>query len=241
MTMRNFSNTYIFVFSSVMVIVVAAILSTAAMLLQPIQQRNVEIEKKQFILASVRIGATTKNAEETYSKYITNSYVVNSEGEKVNGMDAFQVNLEEEIRKPYNERNLPVYVATLDDGSMKYIVPVRGKGLWGPIYGYIAFDNDFNTIYDATFGNDKETPGLGAEISYRPFQKQFQGKKIFDKSGKFVSILVVKGGAKPETTNEVDALSGATLTSDGVQTMLEDCLKPYVSYFKEQQKSMTHE
>ncbi|NOY37658.1 MAG: NADH:ubiquinone reductase (Na(+)-transporting) subunit C [Chlorobi bacterium] len=239
--MRNFSNTYIFIFSSVMVIIVAAILSTTAMLLQPIQQRNIEIEKKQFILASVNIESTGKNAESLYDKYITDSYVINSRGKRIEGVDAFSVNMADEIRKPYEERNLPIYIGTLDDGTKKYIVPLRGKGLWGPIYGYISFNNDFKTIFGATFDHDKETPGLGAEISTRAFQKDFKGKVIFDDTGNFTSILVVKGGAKPGSVNQVDAISGGTLTSKGLQAMLKDCLGSYVTYFKEQQNSVTHE
>lgn len=239
--MRNFSNTYIFVFSSVMVIIVAAILSTAAMMLQPLQQKNIEIEKKRFILASVQVESTAKDAEALYDKYIKESYVVNSQGKVVEGEDAFGVNMTDEIRKPHEERLLPVYVATLDDGSRKIIVPVRGKGLWGPIYGYIAFNDDYKTIYGTTFDHDKETPGLGAEINTTHFESMFKGKTIFDDQGAFTSIQVVKGGAAPDAPHAVDAISGGTLTSKGLQAMLEDCLGSYVTYFKEQQNAESNE
>jgi len=234
--MRDFSNRYIFVFSTVMIIVVAVLLSAAAMLLQPLQKRNVEIEKKQSILASINIRVSRQEAEKMYDKYITNSFVVNAKGDIVEGVDAFHVDMAAEIRKPLEEREFPVYISTLDDGSSKVIVPVRGKGLWGPVYGYLSFNDDYNTIYGATFGHDKETPGLGAEIATRPFQKQFDGKKIFDDQGNFTSVLIQKGGAAPGDPHAVDAISGGTLTSKGLQKTLQDCLSGYVAYFKKQQQ-----
>ncbi len=234
--MRDFSNTYIFVFSTILIVVVAVLLSAAAMLLQPLQQRNVEIEKKQSILASINIEASRKDAEKMYEKYITNSFVVNAKGEKVEGVDAFGVDMAVEIRKPLDEREFPVYISTLDDGTSKVIVPVRGKGLWGPVYGYISFNDDYNTIYGATFNHDKETPGLGAEIATRAFQKQFDGKKIFDDQGNFVSILIQKGGAAPGDPHAVDAISGGTLTSKGLEATIKDCLSGYIAYFRKQQE-----
>ncbi len=234
--MRDFSNTYIFVFSTVMIVIVAVLLSSAAMLLQPLQKRNVELEKKQSILASIRVEASRKEAEKLYDKYITGSFVVNAKGERVDGVEAFGIDMAAEIRKPVGERHLPLYIATLDDGSHKVIVPVRGKGLWGPVYGYISFNDDYNTIYGATFGHDKETPGLGAEIATRPFQEQFVGKRIFDEQGDFVSIRIVKGGAAPDDPHGVDAISGGTLTSKGLEATIRDCLSGYVAYFKKQQK-----
>ncbi len=234
--MRDFSNTYIFVFSTVLIVVVAVLLSAAAMLLQPMQKRNVEIEKKQSILASIHVETSRKEAEKMYDKYITGSFVVNAKGDKVEGVDAFQVDMAAEIRKPVEERNLPVYVSTLDDGTTKVIVPVRGKGLWGPVYGYISFNDDYNTIFGATFNHDKETPGLGAEISTKPFQKQFVGKKIFDDQGNFTSVLIQKGGATPGNPHEVDAISGGTLTSKGLEASIKDCLAGYEAYFKKQQE-----
>ncbi len=234
--MKDFSNAYIFRFSVILIFIVAVLLSAAAMLLQPLQEKNVELEKKQSILASINIESTRKNAEKLYDKYIKKTLVVDDQGNIKKGIDAFSVDMAEEIRKPHNKRNLPVYFSTLDNGEKKIIVPLRGKGLWGPIYGYISFNDDYKTIYGATFNNDKETPGLGAEISTRSFQKQFQKKTIFDKNGKFISILVKKGGATPGSPNEVDAISGGTLTSKGLQAMLQDCLSGYVPWFRKQMK-----
>ena len=234
--MRDFSNAYIFRFSAIMIIIVAVLLSGAAMLLQPLQQKNVEIEKKKSILASINIESTRKNAETLYDKYIKKTLIIDAQGNEIQGENAFKIDMKEEMSKPVNERKLPVYFGVLDNGGQKVIVPLQGKGLWGPIYGYISFNEDYKTVYGATFNHDKETPGLGAEIATRDFQKQFQGKTIFDKNGKFISILVKKGGASPGSPNEVDAISGGTLTSKGLQAMLQDCLSDYVPWFNKQMK-----
>lgn len=245
--MKNFSNTYIFVFASVMVLIVAALLSFVAESLGPIQERNVEVEKKRDILRSVGMTqgieeASDKNAavEKLFSTYIPESFVINAAGELIQGADAFQItrNLKAELVKPVAERNLPLFVYTKDDGERKYIIPLQGKGLWGTIWGYMALSDDFSTIYGAVFDHAKETPGLGAEINQKWFQDPFIGKKIFDESGRFISVLVVKGGANPEALNEVDGISGGTITSKGLEAMLHDCLLPYETYFKNQLKQV---
>ena len=118
------------------------------------------------------------------------------------------------------------------EGKSFYIIPVRGKGLWGPIWGYLCLEGDMNTIYGASFGHKSETPGLGAEIETEKFQKEFTGKKIFDASGNFVSVKVIKGGAAPTNLHGVDAISGATITSDGVTEMFKRTLNNYIPYFK---------
>ena len=133
--MKNFSNTYIFIFSTVMVILVALLLSMAAMQLKPFQDKNIEVEKKQNILSSLRIESTTKNAVDLYAKYITDSFVINNKGEKQDGVVAFDVDLKTELEKAASQRLLPVFVGTLDDQSKAYSLPVRGKGLWGPDLG----------------------------------------------------------------------------------------------------------
>ena len=230
---------YIFIFSVVMVTIVAILLSFVSMRLTPRQLMNIEIEKKEDVLRSV--GEAEKLSEVPdknsyidgeFAKYITESYVVDYEGNMVDA-DAFEVmlGLNEEIRKPKEERNYPVFIYTGEQGEKKYVVPVRGKGLWGPIWGYVSFDADLNTIYGAVFDHQGETPGLGAEISTGWFQEPFKGKTIFDENGKFVSIEVVKGGADPSNPHQVDAISGGTITSKGLEKMLKDCLEGYVAHF----------
>lgn len=229
--MKNFSNTYIFIFSTVMVILVALLLSMAAMQLKPFQDKNIEVEKKQNILSSLRIESTTKNAVDLYAKYITDSYVINNKGEKQDGVVAFDVDLKTELEKAASQRLLPVFVGTLDDQSKAYSLPVRGKGLWGPIWGYVSVKPDMNTIYGVTYDHQGETPGLGAEIATKGFQEPFSGKTLFKDSTDFVSIQVEKGGAKKDDPHAVDAISGGTITSKGLQAMLDSCLVQYKTYF----------
>ncbi len=224
--MRQFSNRYIFIFSSVMVIIVAIFLSLAATLLQPRQAKNLELEKKKSILESINIPAERNETEPLFNKYITNSFVLNSKDEKVAGVDAFNVVLKNEQKKPLDQQYFPVFEATSDTGEKVIILPVQGKGLWGPIFGYVSLNSDLNTIYGVTFDHTNETPGLGAEINTTPFESMFRGKKIFD-NNKFVSIKVIKGGAKPDDIHGVDAISGGTITSKGLEKMLFDCLSKY--------------
>ena len=246
-----FSNKYIFIYSSVMVILVAILLSLAATLLKPAQDDNIKIEKMQQILKSANIVASVKEAIPLYEKYITNELILDKDGNVLSDYSkgkfikgdqrAFEINLKEELKKldPKSESkeaiHLPLFIFVNEKSDTLYIIPLYGKGLWGPIWGNIAFKNDKNTVEGVTFGHKGETPGLGAEIDGPKFQEQFFGKQIFDETGKFVSIRVVKGGVKNSTMNPiygVDAVSGGTITSNGVNEMLNTCLKNYEPYFK---------
>lgn len=227
--MNRNSNVYTFLYASVMVILVAAILSVAAYNLKPFQDKNIETEKKQNILASVNINADATNASDIYAEKIVNSYIVNAEGKKVEG-DAFVVDLKKERAKPTAEQNLPVFECEID-GTVKYILPLRGAGLWGPIWGYISLENDMNTIYGASFDHQGETPGLGAEISTDAFEVPFKGKKIFNKAGELVSILIAKVNEIALEEHKVDAISGGTITSKGLEQMIKDDLNAYKAFF----------
>ncbi len=226
------SNTYTFIYAAVMVIIVALGLAFTSISLKDKQERNVELEKKQNILASFGINCTRDQSEELYDKYITDAFAIDYQGNKIEGADAFNIKLEEEQTKPVEERQYPIYQAN-KDGQDIYIFPVRGKGLWGPIWGYVALKDDFNTIYGVIFDHKSETPGLGAEITTEDFRSQFVGKQIFDENHSFTSVLVLKHGkADPENPHQVDGLSGATLTSKGLSDMLYNSLKAYENYFK---------
>ncbi|MCX6321155.1 MAG: NADH:ubiquinone reductase (Na(+)-transporting) subunit C [Bacteroidia bacterium] len=227
--MKEFSNKYIFIFSAVMVIAVATLLSLAATLLQPRQQKNLEIEKKKSMLESIGIPSIHETTEVLYDKYIKESFVLNSKGEIVDGIDAFKIVLNIEQKKPLEQQYLPVFNATPDDGEKIIILPVEGKGLWGPIYGYVSLKSDMNTIYGVTFDHKGETPGLGAEINTTPFESMFNGKKLYE-ADKFVSIGVLKGGSKSGDPHNVDAISGGTITSKGLEKMLLDCIVKYNDY-----------
>ncbi len=244
---QKFSNTYIFVFSLIMVTAVAVLLSFVATQLNPRQQMNVEIEKKQDILRSVGMAENLREVEDKntyinsqFGEFITETYVIDFRGNRVEA-DAFEValHIEDEVARDPRERNYPVFVYTAEDGHHNYVVPVRGKGLWGPIWGYVAFGSDLNTVSGAVFDHQGETPGLGAEINTDWFQKPFVGKTIFNEQGEFVSIQVVKGGADPSSQHQVDGISGGTITSNGLEDMLKDCLVGYVNHFKSKSEELS--
>lgn len=242
-----FSNRYIFIYSTVMVIIVAVLLSLTAVLLQPRQEKNMTIANIQGILASLNIDATTENAGQLYQQYVTTELAIDRDGKIAslyrNGkleegeVRPFDIDLKKALydKKMGNPFLSPLFIAEIE-GDTFYIVPVRGTGLWGPLYGNIAFGPGFNEIVGAGFSHDKETPGLGAEISTKEFSAQFIGKKIFDEAGNFVSVEVVKGGISSQAPDQrihgVDAISGGTITSNGVTVMLKNCLENYVAYIQ---------
>ena len=226
--MNKESNSYTFLFSIAMVLVVAVVLTLVSTGLQPLQNANVENEKRQSILRSVKINVTREASREAFDKYITRQFLVNSAGEEIAG-DAFTIDPGKELKKTLDERRLPVFVARVN-GAIKYVLPVRGAGLWGPLWGYISLDEDKNTIFGAVFDHKSETPGLGAEITREEFCSRFDGKTIFD-AGTLVSVRVEKGGAAGGP-HEVDAISGGTITSKGVQAMLLDNLVAYEPFLK---------
>jgi Na+-transporting NADH:ubiquinone oxidoreductase subunit C len=193
------------------------------------QERNLEIAKKRSMLESIGVISTKDNSVELYDRYITESFVLNIQGEVIEDVDAFNVVLRNEQRKPPEDQHLPVFRAFPDDGEKVVILPVEGKGLWGPIYGYVSLRSDLNTIYGVTFDHDKETPGLGAEINTTGFESMFTGKKLYQ-DDRFVSVQVLKGGADPSDQHGVDAISGGTITSKALEEMLSDCLKKYDAY-----------
>tara|TARA_B110000467_G_C18336996_1_gene498944 strand:- start:810 stop:1580 length:771 start_codon:yes stop_codon:yes gene_type:complete len=228
-------NSYTFGFAAIMVIVVATLLSIAAISLKPFQDKNIELEKKQNILNSVGIEVERDSASEAYQLYISESFVVNHLGERTEG-DAFTLDLAKELKKEVGEQIFPVFVNE-KEGAKSYILPMRGKGLWGPIWGYVALQEDLNTVFGAVFDHQKETPGLGAEISLGWFHERFSGKTIYE-GDKFVSIKVVKGGAAEDDMHAVDGISGGTITSDGVTDMLQERLSRYVPFFEELRKEL---
>ncbi len=224
------SNRYVFFYASAMVIIVALVLSGAATLLRPLQERNMRIEKMQNILSAINIIADRAEAEEVFDRYITSSIIVDHQGREIEG-DAFEVDLRDEIRKDVADRQLPLFIAEVN-GETFYIVPLRGGGLWGPIWGYLGLESDLATIAGANFDHASETPGLGAEIADQSFEAQFRGKRIFDDDTNFRPVRVVKGTAPPDDLHAVDGISGGTITSNGVTNMLREGLQPYTSYFE---------
>jgi Na+-transporting NADH:ubiquinone oxidoreductase subunit C len=229
--MNKQSNVYTVIYIVVLVVVVGAALALTAMSLKDKQQNNEKADTMKQILASVKIEPEPANVISDFGKYITEQRVVNVEGEVVSD-DAFSINMAAESKVDASERKLPVYVCTLDNGEVKYILPVYGAGLWGPIWGYIALDSDASTVYGAYFAHQGETPGLGAEIEKPAFQDQFQGKEMF-KGDNYLPIAVVKKNQKPAGDEDyVDGVSGGTITSKGVSAMISACLSPYEAYLR---------
>jgi Na+-transporting NADH:ubiquinone oxidoreductase subunit C len=218
-----------------MVVVVAALLSTAAIGLKPFQSRNVLLEKKQNILSSVGINIDREQADLKYPSIIKEELVLNNKGEKIDGI-AFDIDLQKELKKDPSEQSLPLYISEIE-GKSQYIIPLRGKGLWGPIWGFISLEDDLNKVFGAKFDHKTETPGLGAEINMPFFQDPFIGKTIFE-NGELVSIKVIKGGASENDMHGVDGISGGTITSDGVTDMLLERLNMYLPYFAKLKKDM---
>ncbi len=229
------TNSYTFIFAVIMVVVVASVLAFTATSLQPIQNENVRQEKMQNILATVGVETERSEAEELYNKYITETIALKEDGSIAEGTDAFTVDLARELKKPVNEQVYPLYIADVE-GEKYYIIPLRGKGLWDAIWGYVSLKNDVNTIKGAVFDHKGETPGLGAEITQVWFRERFADEKIFDGNGNLIGVSVVKGNVGPSNKedNKVDAISGATITGDGVSDMISERLQHYLPYFKKQ-------
>ncbi|MGY5351900.1 NADH:ubiquinone reductase (Na(+)-transporting) subunit C [Wenyingzhuangia sp. IMCC45533] len=230
--MKKNSNAYTFIFAIVIVTVIAGLLAFTATNLKPLQAANVEAEKMQNILSTIGVDVESRDdAQDNFNKYIKEQLSLTSEGEIDKGTDAFTIGLKNEIKKPVKDQRFPLYIAE-KEGKKYYIVPLHGAGLWDAIWGYIALDEDKNTIIGASYDHKGETPGLGAEINTEWFQDQYEGKKILDKSNEFVSVVAIKGGAKEGDEHGVDAISGGTITSNGVTAMIEERLEHYLPYFK---------
>lgn len=252
------SNKYTFIFATVMVIVVATLLALASESLKPMQKENVANEKRQNILSSIGIEVSAADAEAAYTENLVEALVLDANGEVVKNpaLGAFDI----DVLKDYKAGLSNIYKANADDmeamkaallawgkggvnyplfvfnknGENVYVVPMVGTGLWGPIWGYVTVASDGKTVVGAVFDHKSETPGLGAEINQASFQKPFEGKTIFDESGEFTGIKVMKGGAKG-SEHGVDAISGGTITSNGVTEMIVRTLKIYEPYFRQLQ------
>ncbi len=243
-----FSNKYIYIYTTIMVVAVAALLALAATLLKPFQERNAKVETMQNILKAAGIASTAEDAEVLYAGCIREELTIDAAGEVLarygsdgsllsgSGIRAFDISMKNALEAGGNGA-FPVFVCR-KDGEDGYIVPLYGKGLWGPIWGYITFATDMNTVLGVSFSHQGETPGLGAEIAGDAFQQPFAGKRIFDAQQRFTSITVQKGGVKNykgDPVHAVDAISGGTITSTGVSDMLRDCLTYYIPYFNRMQ------
>ena len=232
--MNTNKNSYIIIYSAALVIVVAFLLAFIVQALKPMQDVNVALDKKRQILAALNIRDLGDNeSADMYKKVVKADMIVDANanvidaGEQGGENAAFKLNSAD-----YKAGKLAVYECEVD-GKKKYVIPVFGMGLWGPIWGYIALDEDKDTVYGAYFNHDSETAGLGAEIKdSQAWQDQFKGKKIFSADGQQIAIAVKKKSDGKNPASECDAVTGATLTSDGVSLMLQECFAKYVNYLK---------
>ncbi len=244
-------NTYTIIYATILVVIVAALLAIVSLSLKGVQDTNVEVEKQMQILGSAALAKDAKSApsknkyvQDEFAKYITKAFIVDAQGNVVEEFNSdivktepFKISPKEqyEIMKKIEggdesakaQLKLPVYICTTPDAT-KVILSCYGQGLWGPIWGYMSLSEDLTTIEGILFDHESETPGLGAEIATEKFQSQFNGKTIL-KDGVVSPVKIVKGGVKnPE--NEVDAVSGATVTSTKVEDMITMWLKYYQPY-----------
>jgi len=231
--MNKESNAYTLIYSVIVVVVVAVMLAYASESLHPMQARNEANDKIRQMLTSINIISTHANAEQLFSEYIVDSYLVNIQGDRIPG-DALKIELSVEQNKPEANRRYPVFEAIIH-GSKKYILSMYGAGLWGPIWGFIALEEDKNTVYGASFDHEAETPGLGAEINTPHFEHEFIGKKFFNPENKFTSIAIVKAGHVAHGQDYVDGISGGTITSQAVDVMLKSCIGAYEAFLRKKE------
>lgn len=245
MSRNTDSNQYTILFAIGMVVIVGSLLAFTASSLKPNIVENERMEKQQNILYAMGVNengdndivfvSTDKVASE-FSKYVTTQLVLDAQGNALEDNEAYLIDVKKEQAKAKNggTRALPLFVGK-KEGQSYYIIPIRGKGLWDAIWGYVALDEDM-VVQGAFFDHAAETPGLGANIKQRYFMDDFTGEKLLSSTGDFKGITVAKGNNDPKNLikddYEVDALAGATITGDGVSAMIKSDLKLYLPYFK---------
>lgn len=258
MEKRTDKNSYTIIFAIAMVFIVGGLLAYLASALKPMITENERLEKQQNILYAMGVNnnegtsavfVSTKEAPEKFSKFITEQIVLEVKNGKIvseltrekyleanNGQEPYLIDVKKQqanakVGKP---RKLPLFVGS-KDGKAFYIAPIRGKGLWDAIWGYVALDENM-VVQGAYFDHKGETPGLGANIKQRYFMDDFIGEHLLTEAGVFKGITVAKGNADPKNENkmdnEVDAIAGATITGDGVTAMIKKDLKLYLPYFQ---------
>lgn len=242
--MNTNGNAYTVIYTTIVVTLVAAILAFVAMTLKPKQDANIKAETISQMLTAAQFFTKDECSAmgndkvlEAYSQNIKEAYTINLKGEKVRDLntEVKSIDLQDglkaqnkNIKDGSDAADLPVYVFN-KDGKSVTVVPVYGAGLWGPIWGYIALDEDLQTIVGAYFDHDSETPGLGAKIKDDPsFRAEFIGKKVNVASDPVFSV--VKVGTSADENSSVDAITGATMTSKGLGEAIAFWLKAYAPF-----------
>tara|TARA_Y100001934_G_C12369875_1_gene785679 strand:- start:2740 stop:3471 length:732 start_codon:yes stop_codon:yes gene_type:complete len=236
MAINKNSTGYTIRFSVVLVAICGSLLALLATSLKEPQQKNVANEKRQFILSAAGFAPMDSlkklekaDIEKIFTESVT-SNVYNYEGNPIEGENAFTIDIVKEYKSTKNEpkkRKYPVFTY-INGSDTSYVIPMAGNGLWGPVWGFAALGADQNTITGIVFDHKSETPGLGAKIAEKSFMEMFTSStKMVMKGEKYMGLKVVKGGLK-EPNHEVDAIAGATITSNGVSSMLRAGFKPYM-------------
>ena len=221
--MNTNSNSYTIIYASVMVVIVAFLLASVNSSLRDRQDRNVELDTKKQILSSLGI-TEVEDADAEFGNVVKSDMIVAEDGSMVKYDGKFVTAYEKEFKE--NGR-AHVFVCEID-GKTKYVIPVFGAGLWGAIWGYVALDEDKNTVFGTYFSHASETPGLGAEIATPRFRSLFVGKHVME--GEDIALSVVKNGKVANPEFEVDGISGGTITSTGVDAMLKSCMGHYTKF-----------
>ena len=235
MSKRTDSNGYTIIFSVVMVIVVGALLAFFANFTKADRVKNDQVKAQIDILNAIGVEATRSNATEMFNQYIKEQKVI--EAEKVSDDEkAYLIDVKKELDNAKNGKvqKLPLFIAE-KEGKKIYILPVRGNGLWDAIWGYIALNEDLKTVNGVYFDHKGETPGLGANITEKFFTEDFKGESLYNSAGDFKGIEISKSNGDPNNTdktdNQVDAISGATITGNGVGAMINSGIRSYLPYF----------
>ena len=216
-----------------MVIIAAFLLAFVASVLKSPQEANVANDKRGQILSSLNIRNVNDVTGE-YNKVILHDLILDANGQVIKEDGGFQVESKDITAKNPADKKLPLYVAKVNNDTI-YVVPLYGRGLWGGISGYLALKKDFDTVFGSYFTHESETAGLGARIVEEEFQEKFIGKKVFsDSTFQKVALVLSKKIENPE--HEVDAITGATLTSNGVSEMFQTSLLPYQKFFSANHK-----
>ena len=243
-------NSYTLLFAIAMVIIVGTLLAAIDSSLRKRIDTNKILEKQQNILYAIGIndneGSSVRfiskdKAPIEFDKYVVNQIYI-QEGKIIEDEEAYLIEVKKEktlAKDPNYDRRLPLFIAEKDDKKY-YVAPIRGKGLWNSIWGYVSMDEDM-IIQGAYFDHQAETPGLGANINQRFFMDDFIGENLLDSNGNFIGITVSKKDLDPRNEikddNRVDAIAGATITGDGVSAMIKSDLRLYVPYFKQLKKN----
>lgn len=226
------SNSYTIIYSIIIVVLVAFLLAFVFQALKPMQDANVALDKKKQILNSLNIrDLNNEEAAAKYQEVVLADEIIDEQGNVLEKGEQGGENYGFKLNSAdFKNGKLALFVCKVD-GQTKYVIPVYGMGLWGAINGYIAINADKSTVFGTYFDHESETAGLGAEIKdNRAWQNQFQGKKLFAQDPNKIALAVSKKVEDPAT--QVDGITGATLTSNGVTEMLQTCLGAYMNFLK---------